>query len=118
MFKHERTGKVYYSVREKINYYNKIVKGKIEVPASTKRKAKIRLKSLNKLNNRTYEEPTLIMTDDKHFGNSIHKSRIGIVIDKDNKDRVLVKPLHKRTTKSLILSNYPDRQLDEKKRLD
>ena len=70
MFEHGKTKQKYYSVREKINYYQNIINGKIvNVPNLVKRKAPLRLKSLRKINQNVYDEPTLIVTNDKHFGN-------------------------------------------------
>ena len=117
MFKHGKTGQVYYSVREKINYYKAVIAGKKDAPAATKRKAKFRLKTLEKLNARTFDEPTLIVTDDKHFGNEMHKPRLGVVVAQDKRggDRVLVAPIHHRTSKVVVLDKTPDRQIDERK---
>lgn len=118
MFKHGMTGKVYYSVREKINYYKAVIDGRRDAPAATKRKAKLRLKTLEKLNARTFDEPTLIVTDDKHFGNTIHKPRLGVVVADDERggDRVLVASVNRSVSKAVVLDNAPDRQVDEHKR--
>lgn len=117
MFKHGMTEKVYYSVREKINYYKAVIDGRRDAPAAIKRKAKLRLKTLEKLNARTFDEPTLIVTDDKHFGNETHKPRLGVVVAQDKRggDRVLVAPIHHRTSKVVVLDRTPDRQVDERK---
>ena len=112
MFKHGMTGKVYYSVREKINYYKAVIAGKKDAPATTKRKAKLRLKTLEKLNARTFDEPTLIVTDDKHFGHKMSKPRACVVVGQDKKNRLLACPVHKRTTKAVILENDTSRQVE------
>ena len=101
MFIHGKTGKKYYSVREKINYYNKVIAGKVDAPAETKRKAKLRLKTLNRINSAEYSEPSLIVKNDKHFGNGINKPRACVVIDTDSKGRLLVSSLENRNTKIL-----------------
>ena len=115
MFKDGRTGYTYYSVREKINYYKGVIAGRIDAPAETKRKAKGRVRPLTAINEQAYTEPTLIMTNDMHFGNSISKPRLGVVIDADKKNRVLVAPVNQRTTKAIVLDKQPDRQVDERK---
>ena len=115
MFKHGMTGKVYYSVREKINYYKAVIDGRRDAPAATKRKAKLRLKTLEKLNARTFDEPTLIVTDDKHFGNEIAKPRAAAIVDKDNKGRLLVVGIHHRTANEIILDKNPARQISGRK---
>lgn len=111
MFIHGKTNQKYYSVREKINYYNKVIKGQINAPIKTKRKAKLRLKTLNKINNQSYNEPRLIVTDDKHFGNSISKPRLCVAYGTDNKGRIRVHSIEKRTSKVIILDNNSDRQI-------
>ena len=116
MFKHGKTGQPYYSIREKINYYKKVINGTIDAPIKTRRKAKVRLQSLTKLNNRTFAEPTFVVTDDKHFENGISKPRICIVVATDEKGKVLAVPLNKRTTRSVVLDRQPDRQIDERKK--
>lgn len=115
MFKHGMTGKIYYSVREKINYYKAVIAGKKEAPAATKRKAKGRLRTLERLNARTFDEPTLIVTDDKHFGNGLHKPRAVAVIDSDDKGKLLVVGIHHRTTNEIILDKDPSRQISGRK---
>lgn len=111
MFEHGKTGKKYYSVREKINYYNRVIAGKENASAATKRKAPLRLKTLKRLNEQDYETPRLIVTDDKHFGNGISKPRMCVVIKEDKKGRLLVVPIYKRTTKTMLLDRDPDRQI-------
>ena len=73
------------------------------------------MRTLTKLNNRDFNEPTLVVTDDKVFGNKISKPRLSVVIDKDD-DRLLVLPIYHRTTKQIILDNAPERQIDIRKR--
>ena len=67
MFTHGRTNYTYYSVRVKINYYKKVINGRIQASVKTRRKAKLRLKTLNKINKQSYNEPRLIITDNTHF---------------------------------------------------
>ena len=114
MFVHGKTNKKYYSVREKINYYNKVLKGQIVAPLKTRRKAKLRLKTLNKINNQLYNEPRLIVTDDKHFGNSISKPRLCIAYGTDKKGRIKVYSIEKRSSNIIILDNNIDRQISSK----
>lgn len=80
MFKHGKTGKVYYSVREKINHYKKRIDDK-NLTVAQREYAKQRVGELTYLNNLTYTEPELIVTDDKVFGNGISKPRLCAVID-------------------------------------
>ncbi len=112
MFKHEKTGKVYYSVREKINYYSDILKGRIPASRELKAKAKQRLPELQSINVQTYDEPAMIVTDDKRFGNAISKPRACVVVGQDSKKRLLACPVHKRTAKTVILENDTTRQVD------
>ena len=106
MFIHGKTGKIYYSIKEKIDYYEKIVrKEKTDVPITTKRKAPLRLKTLKKLDQRTFDEPTLVVTDDKFFGNGISKSRPVVVVDKRNDGKFFVAPLQHVTSKQVVLDN-------------
>lgn len=114
MFKHEKTGKIYYSVREKINYYSDILKGKIPATKELKAKAKQRLPELQKVNTQSYDEPIMIVTDDKHFGNKISKPRACVVVGQDSKNRLLACPVHKRTAKTVILENDTSRQIEYK----
>lgn len=103
MFVHGKTKKTYYSIKEKIKYYKGVINGTIKSDVKTKRKAKARLKSLTKLDSRSFNEPTLIITNDNHFGNSISKPRLSIVIDKDNKGRLLSIGTEHAISKSIIL---------------
>ncbi len=117
MFIHGKTNQKYYSINEKYKYYNNIVKGKItNVSAKTKRKAKLRLKTLTKLKNRDYTEPTLVIVNDNKFGNGISKPRLCVVIDKDDKGRVFVVSTEKRTTKNLILDKNINYQTSNSKK--
>lgn len=116
MFKHSKTGKTHYSIREKINHYNGIISGKKEGTTSQKRKARNRLSFLKKLDSRTFDEPTLIVTNDRHFGNPIDKPRACVTIDRDSKGRVLVTPVTKRTSKVIILDKDSGRQIGEKRK--
>lgn len=112
MFIHDKTNKTHYSVREKIKYYNGILSGKITADSKKKRKAKLRLKTLTKINNQTYNEPRLIVTNDKHFGNGINKPRLCVAYTEDNKKRIKVFPIRERTTKSIIIDNNVERQIE------
>lgn len=120
MFKHGKTNYVYYSVNEKIKHYNNILKtgktfdGKV-LTASRREYAESRLEYLNSLKNRSFNDPDLIMTNDNHFGNAISKPRVCAVIDTDKKGRVLVAPVEKRTTKTIILDNDYERQIGNKR---
>ncbi|MBO5027150.1 MAG: hypothetical protein J6C23_02665 [Clostridia bacterium] len=116
MFIHGKTKKKYYSVREKINYYKKVIAGKQQAPPTTKRKAKARLRTLQRIDSQTYAEPTFIVTNDKHFGNGIDKPRLGVVIDTDSRGRLLVASVNHRTSKAVILDKQPFRQVDERKK--
>ncbi len=113
MFKHGRAGKVCYSVREKINYYKKVISGNItDVPVSTRRKAKARLKSLEKINNQSYDEPRLIVTDDKHFDHKMSKPRLAIAYGENSKGNIFVVPIYGRAaeTKTIIFDKDINRQ--------
>ena len=119
MFKHGVTGYIYYSVREKINYYTKVLNGNIDVPIGTKNKAARRLKELKEINETNYnQEPSLIITDDKHFGNGISKPRLCVVTGIDRKNRLITYPLNKRTTNVVLIPSYPERQLEQYRLLD
>ena len=114
MFKHGKTDKKIYSIKEKIKYYKGIINGSVECnDTKTKRKAKLRLKSLQKLDNRTFDEPTLIVTDDKHYGNKIAKPRLCVVTAKDNKGRLFVAPVYRKTSKDIVLDKQIDRQISK-----
>lgn len=114
MFTHGRINKNIYSIKEKIKYYKGIINGSVECnDTKTKRKAKLRLKSLQKLDNRTFDEPTLIVTNDTHFGNNISKPRVCVVTAKDNKGRLFVAPVYKKTSKTIVLDKQIDRQISK-----
>lgn len=90
MFKHSLTNKKYYSIREKINYYERVISAKEkDVSAKTKRKAPLRLKTLHKLNNRNFDEPTLVVVNDKQLGNPIAKPRLAVAYKMDEKEESL-----------------------------
>lgn len=114
MFKHGKTGKIYYSVREKINYYSKIVNGNVSSTPELKAKAEKRLPELQKINNQSYDEPKIIITDDKFFGNPISKPRLCVAVLEDNKKRVLLVPIVKRSTKTIVLDNDFNRQISNR----
>ena len=101
--------KKYYSVREKINYYNKVIAGKVDASAETKRKAKLRLKTLNKLNTQNYYEPKFIVTDDNHFGNK-SKPRLCVAISEGQKTEFLLLRLTKEKQVKLYLIKISDVQ--------
>ena len=112
MFVHGKTGKTYYSVREKINYYNKVINGKIEVSPAVKRKAKLRLKSLIKINEQDYSVPRIIMTNDKKFNSdNFEKPRICVAIKEDDKNRIFVAPMLKTNSQTIILDKDINRQI-------
>lgn len=113
MFVHGKTKKTYYSIKEKIKYYKGVINGTIKSDVKTKRKAKARLKSLTKLDSRSFNEPTLIITNDNHFGNEMSKPRLCIVTAKDNKGRVFVAPIQHKSTKSIVLDKQIDRQISK-----
>lgn len=115
MFKHGKTGKVYYSVREKINHYKKRIDDK-NLTVAQREYAKQRVGELTYLNNLSYEEPELIVTDDKVFGNGISKPRLCAVIDEDKYGRLYVAPIMERTSKSIILDNDYSRQIGDKRK--
>lgn len=114
MFIHGKTGKVYYSINEKIDYYEKIVrKEKTDVSNAIKRKAPLRLKTLRKLDQRTFDEPTLVVTDDKFFGNGSSKPRPCIVVNKNKTGQLFVAPLYKVTSQQVVLDNNIGRQISK-----
>lgn len=116
MFKHGRKSEfVCYSVNEKIKYYKSKLNSKTMTEKQTEY-AKQRLAELTELKARTFSEPELIITDDKKFGDGISKPRLCTVIDTDDKGRVLVVPVVKRTVNTIILDNDHSRQLGEKRR--
>lgn len=119
MFIHGKTGKEYYSVREKIKYYKKRAFNDNTITAKQKKYALKRLSELSVIDKSDYREPTMIVTDDKHFGNKISKPRACVVVGQDIKKRLIVCPVHDRTVKTVILDNDHTRQVDyDSKRID
>lgn len=113
MFVHGKTGKTYYSVREKIRYYDKRLKTDKTLSDAQCNYAQRRLSELKQLNNRTFSEPTLIVTDDKHFGNGICKPRLCVAYASDTKGRVRVAPVVKNSGKYCSLDSLPDRMISD-----
>ena len=113
MFKHGKTKHVYYSVRDKIDYYTDILNGKIEANDDLKEKAKWRLPQLQRIDNQSYKDPTPIVTDDKTFGNGISKPRLCIVVKKDAKHNLLVAPVYNATSKQVVFDNDITRQISK-----
>lgn len=116
MFIHGRTGKKIYSVRDKIKHYNKIAYNDKTVTPAQKQYALRRLGELKELDKAPYDEPTMIVTDDKLFGNGISKPRACVVVGQDEKKRLLVCPIHDRTTKTVILDHDTLRQVDAREK--
>lgn len=112
MFQHGKTGKIYYSVREKIKYYFKRAYNDKMVTSEQKAYALRRLGELRILDKSDYKYPTMIVTDDKKFGNGISKPRACVVVGIDDKKRLLVCPVHDRSVKAVILDNDVTRQVD------
>ena len=111
MFRHGKTGKIYYSINEKISYYKRVIAGEEpNASVATKRKAKGRLKTLERLSKRDFAEPEIIITDDKKFGDHISKPRACVVVEKNN-NSLRVAPLNGRETKYIILDKNIDRQI-------
>ena len=113
MFKHGKTGKVYYSVREKIRYYDKRLKTDGTMTEEQRAYAQRRLSALRALNERPFEEPTLVVTDDKHFGNGMSKPRLCVAYASDTKGRVRVAPVVKNSGKYCSLDSLPDRMISD-----
>lgn len=112
-FVHNSNKKINYSIVEKIKHYTDISKGKKTYKNITKTFARKRLAELKQLNQRTFEQPDLVVVNDTVFGNKGDKPRLSVAfLTKDKKIRAL--PLHKKKTKALVLDNYLDRQLDER----
>lgn len=116
-FTHGRTGYTYYSVNEKINYYTGMLKsGKTAdgkpISEAQEDYARGRLSVLQGLRSRSFAEPTMIVTDDKHFGNAISKPRACVIVGVDKKNRLLAAPVYKRTVKAVILDNDYNRQVE------
>lgn len=113
MFKHGKTGKIYYSVREKIKHYSKIAYNDKTVTPAQKKHALKRLDELKALDNSSYTEPKIVITDDKKFGNGISKPRLCVAIKQDSKSRILVAPIMKTTSNQIILDNNIERQISK-----
>lgn len=113
MFKHGKTNKIYYSVRDKIRYYTGILDGNIKADDNLKKKAKWRLPQLRRIDEQLYKEPTPIVTDDKLFGNGISKPRLCIVVKKDAKHNLLVAPVYNTTSKQVVFDNDITRQISK-----
>ncbi len=113
MFKHEKTGKIYYSVREKIKHYSKIAFNDKTATPVQKKHALQRLDELKAIDNVSYNEPTIIITDDKKFGNGISKPRLCVAIKEDDKKRILIAPITKTTSNQVILDNDIERQISK-----
>lgn len=114
MFEHGKTKKVYYSIREKIKYYNKRAYNDKTVTVEQKLYALKRLGELKALDKQPYSEPRFVVTDDRLFGNGISKPRLCVAITEDSKQRVMLVPVVKRTTKSMILDEDIERQISDK----
>ncbi|MCM1305888.1 MAG: hypothetical protein NC037_00290 [Bacteroides sp.] len=114
MFIHGKTGKKYYSVREKLNYFKTRISDK-SLSEAQRKYAKTRISELSSINERTYNEPRLVVTDDKVFGNQIHKPRLCAVIDEDKSGKLFVAPIVGRTTKAIILDNDHNRQVGDRR---
>ena len=114
MFIHGRTGKACYSIREKIKYYNKRAYNDKTVTPEQKAYALKRLGELKTLDKQPYNEPRFVVTDDKIFGNKINKPRLCVAVTEDSKQRVMLAPVAKRTTKTMILDEDVERQVSDK----
>ena len=114
MFKHGKTGQTYYSVREKIKYYNKRAYNDSSVTPEQKAYAIKRLGELNVLDKKPYNEPRFVVTDDKFFGNGISKPRLCVAVTEDDKQRVMLAPVVKRTAKTMLLDEDVDRQISDR----
>ncbi len=113
MFVHGKTGKIYRSVREKLKYF----KGRINDKTLTdgqREYAKKRIVELTSINEQSYNEPKIVVTDDKKFGNGISKPRLCVAIKEDSKQRVMLAPILGRTTKTMILDEDTGRQISDR----
>lgn len=113
MFIHGKTGRIYYSVRDKIDYYNGVLSGKIKASNELKEKAKERLKELKNIYKQSYNEPKVIVADDKKFGNQINKPRMCVAIREDNKNRIFVAPIQKNVSNYIVFDNDINRQISK-----
>lgn len=111
MFIHGKTKQPYYSVKDKIKYYSKRAYNDMTVTPEQKQHAIKRLAELRAIDKLSYTEPTMIVTDDKHFGNGISKPRLCVAVKSDNKGRVLVAPIMPATSKYVVLDNDINRQI-------
>ena len=119
MFKHGKTGQIYYSVREKINYYSKRAYNNKSISPAQKQHALNRLAELKAIDSARYDEPTMIVTNDRRLGNGIDKPRACVVLGEEEKKRLVVSPVYDRTVKAVILDNDYTRQVDSvEKRID
>lgn len=114
MFIHGKTRKPYYSIREKIKYYNKRAYNDETITLEQKAYALKRLGELKALNKLPYNEPRFVVVDDKIFGNGISKPRLCIAVTEDSKQRVMIAPVVKRTTRAMILDEDIDRQVSDR----
>ena len=114
MFFHGKTGKPYYSIRDKIKYYNKRAYNDSSVTAEQKAYALKRLGELKALDKHPYNEPRFVVADDKIFGNGISKPRLCVAVTEDDKQRVMLAPVVKRTAKTMLLDEDVDRQVSDR----
>lgn len=117
MFTHGRTGQTYYSVREKINYYKKRAFNDNTVSIEQKQYALKRLGELKAVDKQSYDEPTMIVTNDKRLGNGIDKPRACVVLGREGKNWLRVSPVLKRTVDAVILDNDITRQIGSGQKL-
>lgn len=113
MFIHGKTNEKYYSVREKKNYYKKRINDK-SLSEKQRKYALTRFEELVELDKRDFVKPTVIVTNDKHFNNEISKPRVVVAYGKDEKNRLIVYPIHKREIKTIIPDNDYSRQIEGK----
>ena len=112
MFQHGKTNKVYHSIQEKLKYFKD---GSNDLSLSKEQRgyAKNRIKQLNKLHRRNFDDPELVVTDDKKFGNGMSKPRLCVAVKQDSKNRVLLAPLIKTTCNYVVLDNDIDRLISK-----
>lgn len=72
-----------------------------------------RLPALRALNDRSFEEPTLVVTDGRHFGNGMSKPRLCVAHASDVKGRVRVAPVVRNSGKYCSLDSLPDRVISD-----
>ena len=97
MFFHGKTGKPYYSIRDKIKYYNKRAYNDSSVTAEQKAYALKRLGELKALDKQPYNEPRFV-----------------VAVTEDDKQRVMLAPVVKRTAKTMLLDEDVDRQVSDR----